>query len=190
MTCPPRQHRVLELAAGRLQDKSSNVRKAAVQLLTTLLQSNPFAAKLETAELEGKLVEEERKLAALCPEEARDPVESWADLSAQVEEGLARVEEEQVPVWEGATADEVADRVAGLLEKKAVGKAVALAEAARTAFPGELFGEVEMEDRERDGEGEGREEGEGEGGGEGEAEAKVRGARLQRLRHSWFLYAW
>lgn len=172
---------MLELAAGRLQDKSSNVRKAAVQLLTTLLQSNPFAAKLGTAELEGKLVEEERKLAALCPEEARDPVESWADMAAQVEEGLGRMEEEQVPVWEGATADEVADRVAGLLEKKAVGKAMALAEAARTTFPGELFGEMEMEeDRERDGEGEGGEEGQGEG--EGEGEARVVEARLRRLR--------
>ena len=47
--CIPRarQHYVLELAAERLQDKSSNVRKAAVQLLTTLLESNPFAAKLD-----------------------------------------------------------------------------------------------------------------------------------------------
>ena len=45
------------------------MRKAAVQLLTSLLESNPFAAKLETEDLVKKLEEEEKKLAALCPEE-------------------------------------------------------------------------------------------------------------------------
>ena len=54
---------------GRLQDKSSNVRKASVQLLTTLLESNPFAAKLGTMELEIKMKEEELKLKEMSPEE-------------------------------------------------------------------------------------------------------------------------
>ena len=63
-----RQHSVLELAVGRLRDKSSNVRKAAVQLLTTLLESNPFAAKLGTSDLEMKLKEEEAKLKEMAPE--------------------------------------------------------------------------------------------------------------------------
>ena len=40
-----------------------------MQLLTSLLESNPFAAKLETEDLVKKLEEEEKKLAALCPEE-------------------------------------------------------------------------------------------------------------------------
>ena len=48
---------------------STQVRKAAVQLLTSLLESNPFAARLETEDLVKKLEEEEKKLAALCPEE-------------------------------------------------------------------------------------------------------------------------
>ena len=47
----------------------TQVRKAAVQLLTSLLESNPFAARLETEDLVKKLEEEEKKLAALCPEE-------------------------------------------------------------------------------------------------------------------------
>ena len=47
------------------------MRKAAVQLLTSLLESNPFAARLETEDLVKKLEEEEKKLAALCPEEVR-----------------------------------------------------------------------------------------------------------------------
>ena len=37
--------------------------------MTSLLESNPFAAKLETEDLVKKLEEEEKKLAALCPEE-------------------------------------------------------------------------------------------------------------------------
>ena len=41
-----RQQRVLELILGRLKDKSSNVRKQAVQLLTAFLKGNPFAAKV------------------------------------------------------------------------------------------------------------------------------------------------
>ena len=45
------------------------MRKAAVQLLTSLLESNPFAARLETEDLVKKLEEEEKKLVALCPEE-------------------------------------------------------------------------------------------------------------------------
>ena len=63
-------------------------------------------------------------------------------------------------VWEGATAAEVGERVAGFLEKKAVGKAVALVEAAKEAFAdNDLFGgrqEEEMmeQDEEEDEEGE------------------------------------
>ena len=37
--------------------------------MTSLLESNPFAARLETEDLVKKLEEEEKKLAALCPEE-------------------------------------------------------------------------------------------------------------------------
>ena len=68
-----RQHQLLGMVAGRLQDKSSNVRKAAVQLLTALLQGNPFAAKLQTEDLEGSLLEEQRKLDKL--EEAEAAIE-------------------------------------------------------------------------------------------------------------------
>lgn len=37
---------LLAATALRLQDKSANVRKQALQLLRTLLQSNPFAGKV------------------------------------------------------------------------------------------------------------------------------------------------
>ena len=42
----PRQRSVMSLTLGRLQDKSSIVRKNAVQLLSEFLTSNPFAAKV------------------------------------------------------------------------------------------------------------------------------------------------
>lgn len=42
----PRQHQLLDLVIGRLQDKSSSVRKCALQLLTAVLRMNPFAAKV------------------------------------------------------------------------------------------------------------------------------------------------
>ena len=42
----PRQHQLLKLVIGRLEDKSSQVRRYAVQLLTAMLRSNPFAGKV------------------------------------------------------------------------------------------------------------------------------------------------
>ncbi|PIK49362.1 putative condensin complex subunit 1 [Apostichopus japonicus] len=65
-----RQQAVLELTVGRLHDKSSLVRRAAIQLLTALLTSNPFAAKLPVSELEASLEKEKEKLSALMPQTA------------------------------------------------------------------------------------------------------------------------
>jgi condensin complex subunit 1 len=41
-----RQNRLLKASVLRLQDKSANVRKQALQLLRVVLQSNPFASKV------------------------------------------------------------------------------------------------------------------------------------------------
>ena len=74
------------LTASWFQDKSSNVRKAAVQLLTTLLESNPFAAKLGTMDLEIKLKEEELKLKEMTPDDQEeiDPVQEWNNIKEAV----------------------------------------------------------------------------------------------------------
>lgn len=40
------QDKVLTLVIGRLQDKSSQVRKNSVQLVTAFIKCNPFAAKV------------------------------------------------------------------------------------------------------------------------------------------------
>ena len=45
----PRQQTVAELVIGRLKDKSSSVRKYAIQVVTALLRHNPFAANVSKA---------------------------------------------------------------------------------------------------------------------------------------------
>eukprot|EP00092_Neocalanus_flemingeri_P032797 GFUD01035670.1.p1 GENE.GFUD01035670.1~~GFUD01035670.1.p1 ORF type:complete len:1485 (+),score=509.47 GFUD01035670.1:55-4509(+) len=143
-----RQHSVLELAAGRLQDKSSNVRKAAVQLLTTLLESNPFAAKLQTMELEIRLKEEEVKLREMDPEETVDPVEHWNNMESKVLEGIKKEleneeETESEKVWEKATVGEICERISGFLEKNAFAKALSLLKDAQTEIPEEISFKLE-----------------------------------------------
>ena len=145
-----RQHSVLELAVGRLQDKSSNVRKAAVQLLTTLLESNPFAAKLGTSELEMKLKEEEAKMKEMSPEEVEevDPVQVWNDLQEKVKERLVETlrdeeAEETEKCWENAACLEVCQRVADFTEKLNISKALSLVKSAQETFPDEEVFEVD-----------------------------------------------
>ncbi|KOX78117.1 Condensin complex subunit 1 [Melipona quadrifasciata] len=60
-----RQGKLLAATALRLEDKSANVRKQALQLIRTLLQSNPFAAKLNKVEISKSLEKEEIKLRKL-----------------------------------------------------------------------------------------------------------------------------
>ncbi|XP_076247462.1 CAP-D2 condensin subunit [Calliopsis andreniformis] len=57
-----RQGKLLAATALRLEDKSANVRKQALQLLRALLQANPFAAKLNKTEISNSLEREEIKL--------------------------------------------------------------------------------------------------------------------------------
>lgn len=45
----PRQQHLLELLIGRLHDKSTSVRKYAIQLLKSFLVNNPFGAKVNIA---------------------------------------------------------------------------------------------------------------------------------------------
>ncbi|XP_037077828.1 condensin complex subunit 1-like [Pollicipes pollicipes] len=62
----------LMTGAADLGDKSSNVRRAALQLVTALLQANPFAAKLPVAELEEQYRTEKAKLAELGVDEEEE----------------------------------------------------------------------------------------------------------------------
>ncbi|GAB6019778.1 Ncapd2p [Chamberlinius hualienensis] len=63
-----RQLRLLDLVIGRLQDKSCSVRKCAIHLITAILQSNPFAAKISLSKLEESFAKETEKLEHLLHE--------------------------------------------------------------------------------------------------------------------------
>lgn len=53
---------VAHVAAGRLEDKGAIVRKSALQLLTTLLQFNPFGPSLRIGPFEATLQQYKEKL--------------------------------------------------------------------------------------------------------------------------------
>ncbi|KAJ8320625.1 hypothetical protein KUTeg_002212 [Tegillarca granosa] len=74
----PKQHSLAKLVIGRLQDKSSQVRKNAVLLVTALIKSNPFAAKVKTitdkVEEEWKMIEDklQKALSEMSEDEDED----------------------------------------------------------------------------------------------------------------------
>ncbi len=59
--CAP-QNPVVTCHAGRLEDKSANVRKVALQLLATLLLNNPFGPHLPAHKFTVTLEEHKQKL--------------------------------------------------------------------------------------------------------------------------------
>ena len=78
------QLKVLCEAVERLEDKTSSVRKHAVQLIKSFLERNPFAAKLSLAELikkHGEECEKMEKLSVVLEEErkkAEELEEQWS----------------------------------------------------------------------------------------------------------------
>jgi len=151
-----RQQRLLKLVIGRLRDKSSSVRKQSVQLLTTLLECNPFTASMSVEELRLQLEKEAALLKEMEPEvkdlgAAREEKEAeWL----KIEEELFSNKCESVPsaqeqeeVWENAVENEVVVRLQHLLMKKKYGKACSLLASAKKAFPEHpLFG-VDLDEK-------------------------------------------
>ncbi|XP_053379231.1 condensin complex subunit 1-like [Mercenaria mercenaria] len=100
----PHQENLLRLVIGRLQDKSSSVRKYAIQLITALLKNNPFAAKLSTQELELSYEKEAEKLKEMMPdEEVEDANESF---KAKTEEEWETLKKDLLPVVDEIAEDE------------------------------------------------------------------------------------
>ena len=135
-----RQYALLKLVVGRLQDRSSNVRKQAIQLLTALLQFNPFNATLPVEELKEQYEVEKQKLDALKPpdkeaEEAQK-LQQWIDIEKGLEEHMNNeTGEEKDDLWENASPGEVHERIRQHLIKKKYGFAISLFEAAKKTFP-------------------------------------------------------
>lgn len=99
-----RYSEVMELAVGRLMDKSINVVKSSIQLLAAFIAHNPYSCKLSSADLKKPLEKETSKLRELKEKlEGTAPVavikasELWA---AMVPELLVTVRKELEPTSE------------------------------------------------------------------------------------------
>ncbi|XP_014671209.1 PREDICTED: condensin complex subunit 1-like [Priapulus caudatus] len=155
----PRQHELLKLVSGRLEDKSSNVRKAAIQLLGAYLKCNPFAAKLSLGELEERLKKETNKLKEILPETdaeenkegnqlLSEAKERWNAMEERVLEAAAQVltcndsmeqelpQDAQFAIADDDSEDTVIGRICSLLNEEKFEEAVKLLQAAADAFPG------------------------------------------------------
>lgn len=90
---------VTELGSGRLEDKSANVRKAALQLLESLLQFNPFSPELSVDTFKPSLDEYSGKLEAIAPKEEMDVCLPEDDNDAikviEAQEKAAEIEREE-----------------------------------------------------------------------------------------------
>ncbi|KAK2183431.1 hypothetical protein NP493_312g03022 [Ridgeia piscesae] len=173
----PRQHRLLDLVIGRLQDRSSQVRKNAIQLVTALLSTNPFAAKLPLEELRASYETEKTKLDEMTPAPPDTPLkdpatleteERWTGMKEQVMEAITSVLEESVNRDKTDECDTITDiddtssvcrRLVELLGEGNYPEAVTLFLAAGEAWPTEAFfkykqdGENEEEEEEEDSDG-------------------------------------
>lgn len=92
--------RLLHLVVGRVMDKSSNVRRRAIQLLAVFLRKHPFCVdggELSLSFFEERLVEIERQLEQLEPTAVKKTLDgsSMEDLkeAADHEEGLPMADE-------------------------------------------------------------------------------------------------
>ncbi|CAG2188708.1 CAPD2 [Mytilus edulis] len=87
------QDKVLTLVIGRLADKSSQVRKNSIQLVTAFIKCNPFAAKLSVEELKENYEKEKEKL----KEMAGGDEEMETD-SSQTDPVTKKIDEEWKPL--------------------------------------------------------------------------------------------
>ncbi|KAK2584063.1 hypothetical protein KPH14_006510 [Odynerus spinipes] len=93
-----RQGKLLTACVLRLQDKSASVRKQALQLLRTLIQSNPFAAKLNDVDFLKSVDKEKIKLKELQSQIASDSrcgdserLELWNMLLPDIRKAIEKI---------------------------------------------------------------------------------------------------
>ncbi|CAL1675876.1 unnamed protein product [Lasius platythorax] len=134
-----RYGKLLAAVALRLEDKSANVRKQALQLLRTMLQSNPFAAKLTSVELSNSLETEKAKLQELQAQIASTSerghtqrFELWTTLQPDIKATIKKIFENETEYMndsctenkENIDADHAFEHVRQLLLNRKVTKAV------------------------------------------------------------------
>ncbi len=142
-----RQNRLLKLVVGRLRDRSSNVRKQAVQLLTFLLQCNPYNSSLPVEDIREQYEKEKVTLQEMLPKDkseeekekiAKEQREHWAKIEQQFDE----FDEEKLndpdaldKLWENASPGEAHERIRHHLIQMKFAQAISLLEEAKKEFP-------------------------------------------------------
>uniref|UniRef100_A0A673ACN3 Condensin complex subunit 1 n=1 Tax=Sphaeramia orbicularis TaxID=375764 RepID=A0A673ACN3_9TELE len=107
-----RYSEVMQLAVGRLMDKSVNVVKSAIQLLAAFIAHNPYSCKLSSADLKNPLEKETAKLKEMKEKlEGKTPAsELWAamepELLVTVKAELEPTDEEEEEKKEQQEEDE------------------------------------------------------------------------------------
>ncbi|XP_076010923.1 condensin complex subunit 1 isoform X2 [Genypterus blacodes] len=157
-----RYSEVMELAVGRLMDKSINVVKSAIQLLAAFIAHNPYSCKLSSADLQKPLEKETTKLKEMkAKHEGKAPVavikasELWAAMEPELQvtvraelEPASEPEEEQQGEEDGAAEEDeeaeddrtTAVKIAQYLRVNKYRNAVRLCVKAGSCFPeSELF---------------------------------------------------
>ncbi|XP_026999057.2 condensin complex subunit 1 isoform X1 [Tachysurus fulvidraco] len=100
---------VMELAVGRLGDKSVNVCKSAIQLVAAFIAHNPYSCKLSSVDLKKPLEKETAKLKEMrenTREKAPVPVISASDLWAAMEPEVSHTVRAQLEVTSDSEREE------------------------------------------------------------------------------------
>ncbi|XP_076656625.1 condensin complex subunit 1-like [Halictus rubicundus] len=143
-----RQRKLLAATTLRLEDKSASVRKQALQLLRALLQTNPYAAKLNKEEIFQSLEKEEIKYRKMLTESVSKSargdgqrLELWNGLLPEIRKALKEVingskednknhddteSEDEAEDAENISSDEAFERVRQLMLKEKIYEAVTL----------------------------------------------------------------
>ncbi|XP_071146803.1 condensin complex subunit 1-like [Mytilus edulis] len=152
------QDKVLTLVIGRLADKSSQVRKNSIQLVTAFIKCNPFAAKLSVEELKENYEKEKEKLKEMAggDEEMEtdssqtDPVtkkidEEWKPLKTKLRRAIKilhdKEEDEEEEggnngkIPENETSESVIKQINDLITEETYEDAVTLTWALLDVFP-------------------------------------------------------
>ncbi|KAK3104798.1 hypothetical protein FSP39_010318 [Pinctada imbricata] len=148
----PRHEHLLELIIGRLHDKSSQVRKQAIQLVTAFIKCNPFAAKLPLEDLKSNYEKEKEKLEEMGPQETdqsnkenlmKKIEDEWLPFENKLKSTIqdqADMETESTVsddlIGESESADSVIERIFNMLTEEKFTEALALLTSFKESFPG------------------------------------------------------
>ena len=133
---------VCDLAIGRLSDKGGLVRKAAMNLIGTMLGFNPFAPELPTAAFAESLREYEAKLKEMEP--ITEPEENDEVEEKKIPERLEGIEEEDDEGEEGTAGD--SENVAKITDGDEEVKEEAEEDGAPAKTPAEKMSQQKEED--------------------------------------------